>query len=137
MLKTEFDRIMSLFSDCAEGRPVAVEEVFREALNFFEQVNLTLKEGPPEEKRQALQMMGEMYRKMIETSQKLVTQTGLNPEQLSGFTENPANFSPEQWKAMQGAKERMASLSQDLIQTLETLNPHLPKDAKPEKAKEI
>ncbi len=124
MLKTEFDRIMSLFAACVEGKTVGVEEVFKQALDFFEKVTEVLREGDPAHKKQALEMMSEMYQRMVETSQRLAKDTGLSEEQLAKLSENPMNFSPEQWKAMQASKERMACLTKDLLEALEMLNPN-------------
>lgn len=132
MLKDEFDHIMSLFDLCLEGKPVNVEEVFKQALDFFEKITQVLKEGDLAQKKEALGMMGQMYRRMIETSQKLSKETGLNDEQLAKMAENPGNFSGEQWKTMQASKERMAYLTKDLLHTLENINPDAPqiKEAK-------
>lgn len=123
MLREEFDRVMALFAKCSEGEIVGVEDVFKQSLAFFEHVNEQLKEGGPEEKKDALIMMGEMYRRLMETSKKLSQDTGLNEDQLAAISDNPDNFSPEQWKSVQAAKDKMAHLSEDLTQSLDQLSP--------------
>lgn len=128
MLKDEFSRLMSLFADGAEGKPISLEQVFHESQVFFEHLNDRLKNGTPEEKKDALRMMNEMYAEMIKETKKICEKTGLSEDQLSAFSENPSNFSQEQWKGIQEAKEKMSQIGRVLAQSISSLDMPKPAD---------
>lgn len=123
MLRDEFQRIMELLRKSQEGQLVNVDEVFRQAVAFFEGMNEQLRRGTEDEKKDALIMMGDMYTQLMQTSKKLSEKAGLSEEELNQLTENPAHFSVEQWKSMQASKQRMAGLVQDLTGALQALTP--------------
>lgn len=119
MLKDEFIRVMQLFHDAAEGEKVNLEEVFQQSFQLFEHIKDQLARGTPDEKREALRMMSEMYTQMIKDSKRIAESSGMTEEQLLAFADNPSNFTPEQWNAMQASKERIRSAGEELSASLE------------------
>jgi hypothetical protein len=132
MLKDEFSRLLALFADGAEGKPVNLQQIFAESLVFFEHLNEQIKNGTPEEKKEALRMMNEMYAEMIKETKKICDKTGLTEEQLNAFSENPNNFSQEQWKGIQEAKEKIVQVGKTIGQSLSSVEiPNATKDKGP------
>ena len=43
-------------------------------------------------------------KKIEEETQRVCEKTGMTPEQLADFSNNPKNFSEDQWSAIEGAK---------------------------------
>lgn len=130
MLKDEFSRLMSLFADGAEGKPIDLEQVFSESLLFFEHLNEQLKNGSAEEKAEALKMMNEMYAEMIKETKKICEKTGMTEDQLSNFSESPDNFSADQWKGIQEAKEKLGKMGETLAKSLSSLALPKPEESK-------
>lgn len=123
MLKDEFNRLMNLFAQGAEGQPINLEEVFRQSLAFFDHLNVQLQKGSQEEKKEALMMMSEMYTQMMQETKKICEKTGMSEEQLTSYAENPSNFSPEQWSSIQEARKKMLSAGQNLAKSVSAIDP--------------
>ncbi len=122
MLKEEFNRLMNLFAQGAEGQPINLEEIFKQSLAFFEHLNVQLEKGSQDEKKEALMMMSEMYTQMMQETKKICEKTGMTEEQLSTYAENPSNFSSEQWNSIQEAKEKMFSAGQNLAKSFNAID---------------
>lgn len=123
MLKDEYKRLMNLFAQGAEGQPINLEEVFKQSLAFFDHLNVQLQKGSAEEKKEALMMMSEMYTQMMQETKKICEKTGMSEEQLASYSENPSNFSPEQWNAIQEARQKMLSTGQSLAKSVSAIDP--------------
>ncbi|MBS0620217.1 MAG: hypothetical protein JSS61_02010 [Verrucomicrobia bacterium] len=130
MLKEEFDRLAQLFKDGAEGKPVRLESVFQEALAFFEQLKRQLSEGDDEQKIEALTMMREMHQLMEVETKKIVARSGVTQEDLVAYADNPTNFTPEQWRAMQESKDKILHVGSDLTKIVVEMEGPARKDEK-------
>lgn len=117
-LRHEFERLMALFNQGVEGKAMNLNEVFRESFTFFEHLKRKLVRGTPDEKKQIVEMMTEMYKKLIGEVKAVCEKTGLSEEQLMSFSDNPNNFSPEQWQAIQDAKSKMSDTGKDIAHLL-------------------
>ncbi len=131
MLKDEFQRLINLFREGAEGKPIKLDEVFSQSLQFFEHLKVQIQKGTPEEKREALVMMTEMYKEMIEETKKITQQSGMTEEQLLTFAENPGNFTPEQWEAIQSSKDRVFKAGTELAKVVQGLFTAQPPESVP------
>ena len=118
MLQDEFDRLMNLFAQAADGQPVNLDDIFKQAFAFFDSLNARLKEGTEEDKKEALAMMSRMYAQMMMHTKKIAEKTGMTEDQLSAYSENPSNFTPEQWASIQAARNKMLSTGQNLAKVL-------------------
>lgn len=136
-LRDEFNRLVKLFHEGAEGKqPVNLEEIFRSSLEFFEHLKAQIQTGTPDEKKEALMMMAELYNQMTAETKHITERSGLSEEQLVSFAENPGNFSPEQWRSIQESRDRITKAGQDLakvIQMLAQVAPPAPKEQKEKK----
>lgn len=122
MLKDEFDRLMKLFHEASDAKASNLEEVFSQSLVFFEHLKDQIANGSNEDKREALRMMSEMYAQMMAESKRISERSGMTEEQLMAFAENPGNFTPEQWNAIQASKEKIVHAGQDLAKTIEKID---------------
>ena len=139
-MKEEFDRLMSLFHDTADGKKQSLEEVFSQSLEFLTHLQELIATGSGEDKREAVKMMQEMYAQMMIESKRITERSGLTEEQLVAFAENPDNFTPEQWKEIQSSKSKIALAGQGIANAVsgtekKGVNPSSSGGLKPPKSK--
>jgi hypothetical protein len=118
MLKDDFDRIMEIFMQSAEGKAVNLEQLFAQSMSFFEQLKEVLRKGEAGEKKEAMLLMGELYTKMMAEMKRISARTGLSEEQLFALSENPSNFSQDQWRVIQTAREKLGHTGTDLARII-------------------
>lgn len=118
MLDDRIQRLMAFFRSIEEGKAVNLHEVVREYLAFFEELKERLKSAGPEEKKQLFFLMNEMYTKMLAESQKIAQRSGLTEEQLLQLSENPNNFSQEQWQLLQETKKNLSTVSKEIAKNV-------------------
>jgi hypothetical protein len=131
MIKDEFNRLMKLFHQGAEGKQINLQELFSESMAFFEKLKEEFAQGTPEDRRDALKMMSEMHKEVIAESQKIIKNSGMSEEQLFAFAENPSNFTPEQWQDFQKSKSQIHAAGMELVDSVKKLI--LPPDKQPHK----
>jgi hypothetical protein len=107
-MEENYKRLLDLLSQDAISKSANLDEVVREAYQFFEGVKQVFQTGTPEEKQEMIRLMREVYTKLATQSQKITDKTGMSEEELLNFSENPNNFSPEQWRLMQEVKKKMS-----------------------------
>jgi hypothetical protein len=126
MIQEEFSRLVSLFEQAVQGKNVSVDDVFYKSLEFVELLKEQIKNGDEEDRKAAIRMMNELYEHMKNHTQMICKREGITEEQLIQRSENPANFSPEQWKRMQDSKQKLAQSGQQLAQLIKTHEPDAP-----------
>jgi len=126
MIKDEFNRLISLFHEASEGKMINLDEVFSQSLAFFEHLKEKIATGDPEEKKEAIAMMSEMYNKMMEETKKICERSGMSEEQLLSFAENPSNFAPEQWQKIQESRDKIYKAGQNLAKEIQGPGPAKP-----------
>ena len=135
-LRDEFNRLIKLFHEGAAGKqPVNLEEIFRSSLEFFEHLKAQIQTGTPDEKKEALMMMAELYNQMTAETKHITERSGLSEEQLVSYAENPGNFSPEQWSAIQESRQRITKAGQDLAKVIQMISQAGPPSEKPKDEK--
>lgn len=131
MLEDEFRRLIRLFEEASAGKKVNLEEVFKESLAFFEHLKAEIAKGTPEDKQEAMRMMKELYQQMVAQTKKICETTGLSEEQLVAYAENPQNFTPDQWRAIQESKQKISRVSNELVQTIQSKESAAPESKSP------
>jgi hypothetical protein len=121
MLKDEYHRLIKLFHEGAEGKSINLAEVFSQSLEFFKHLQAQMEQGSPEEKKEAMAMMSEMYNQMMVETKKITERSGLSEEQLLAYAENPANFTSDQWQQIQESKQQISEAGKDLSKVLQDL----------------
>jgi hypothetical protein len=123
MFKDRFDELMKIFHEGAEGKPIDIKKLFSESLALFEELKKELKEASPEERTDLMRMMSDMYREMLQETQKICENSGMSEEQLLAYSENPSNFTREQWQTLQESRMKIHKAGQGLLKALDTFNP--------------
>ncbi|MEM8727955.1 MAG: hypothetical protein AAGE99_04520 [Chlamydiota bacterium] len=106
-MEDEFDRIMEFFNLGAEEKERRLQEVFEDSVEYFERFKHVMMNGTPEEKQEAVKKVMILRRKIEEETKRVCDETGLTPEQLAAYSNDPKNFSQEQWNAIEGAKKKL------------------------------
>ncbi len=135
MLQEEFSRLIFMYNQAAEGKGTTVQEIFQKSLEFIEHLKEVLIKGDEEDKKAALRMMKELYGHMQEHTKIMSQRSGLSEEKLIADSENPANFTPEQWRNMQESRMELAKAGEDLVKLLHTQEKPSPESIKPKAEK--
>lgn len=133
MIQEEFSRLIHMFQQATDGKNISMQDLVRKSFEFIEHLKEEIKNGGEEERMAAIKMMNELYRHMKNHTKTICEKTGVTEEQLIANSENPANFSPEQWRQMQDTKEKLAMSSQQLTQLLQKQEPGKPTPGPAEK----
>jgi hypothetical protein len=119
MLEDDYKRIIDYFHQSIEGKPLNLQDLCEESLQFFEKLKQMIENGTDKEKEEAMLIMSEMYKKLISECKELTEKTGLTEEQILAFAENPNNFSPDQWEMIQDTRRNMMRSGEALARFLE------------------
>jgi hypothetical protein len=118
MYKERFEHLMKIFREGAEGKTIDIKALFNEVLALFEELKEEIKKASPEEKKEMMHLMTEMYKYMQQETRKICQNSGMTEEQLIAFSENPANFSPAQWEMIQESRMKIHRAGQGLVKAL-------------------
>lgn len=118
MIREEFSRLIFMYQQAAEGKGGDVQDIFQKSLDFIELLKQMLINGDQEDKMAAVRMMKELHQHMKEHTKIMCKKSGISEEQLMANAENPANFTPDQWKKMQESKEQLAREGEELVKIL-------------------
>jgi len=122
MLKDEYNRLIKLFKNAEHEKVANLDPIFTQAIELFERLKEQITHGTPEEQEEALHMLNDLHAQMILEAKRLTEKSGFSEEQLIAFSENPSNFSPEQWKTIQDSKNKIAEASQGIAQIFQDLD---------------
>lgn len=119
-MQEEFKNLISLLTQTYEGKGIKLDEVLQQTLGLFDNLKSTLKDATPEQKQEMIKSMNEMYTKLSGEAKKFSEKSGLSEEQLYAASENPANYTPEQWKSMQDAKSQLLESTKQISRTIQS-----------------
>ena len=108
-MQDEFDRIISFFDLSPEEKDARLGEVFEDSVEYFERFKHIMKEGTPDQQKKAMERVAVLKKKIEEETKRVCEKTGMTPEQLMEYAEDPKNFSPEQWSAISSTKKKLES----------------------------
>lgn len=117
-IRKQFNKLYRHFSEQGKGTKVNFEQMMADTMEFFEQVQLELQEGSPEEKKELLEMMEKMYQKLNEESERISEEAGMSEEELMAYSENPDNFTPMQWMLLEHTKKSMKKSGRQITRLL-------------------
>ena len=119
MLKDEFEKLLALFEKGAQGKKVNMDEVLEQSLQFFEDLQKEFQTASPEDREAIMAMMNKMYEKIQSESQRIAEKTGLSEEQLIAYSDNPKNFTADQWFKIQETKKKMMKTGRTIHKILQ------------------
>ena len=103
----EYERIMEFFNLSPEEKEERLQEVFEDSVEYFERFKHIMMNGTPEEKKEAVEHVMNMKKRIEAETKKICDKTGMTEEQLAQFSNDPKNFSPGQWEAIENAKKKL------------------------------
>lgn len=131
-MKERYEKLFELIGRANDTKAFDLEEVLKEAVVLFDSLRKEYPKASKEEKQELIEMMNRLYKHLQEMSKKVGEKTGLSEEEISNYSENPNNFSPEQWRTIQESKEKLTGSVQRFGATLrETAPKAAPKKAVP------
>jgi hypothetical protein len=119
MIQEEFSRLIFMYQEAAEGKGASVQEIFQKSLDFIELMKKELTTGDEEDQQAAVRMIKELYQHMRNHTKIMCDKAGITQEQFFANSENAANFSPDQWRKVQEAKQQLAKAGDDLVKLLQ------------------
>ncbi|NNM44190.1 MAG: hypothetical protein HKM07_07595 [Chlamydiae bacterium] len=136
MLKDHFEKLLQIFVKGREEKDLDLSALLKETSAFFEEAQKELKTASPDDQKIIFAMIDEMYEKLQSESKRISEKTGMTEEQLMAFSENPKNYSPDQWRDIQNTKKKMMQMGRVVGKILK---PSTPKEGseKPLESKKI
>jgi len=107
MQHEEFKRIMQFFQLSHEEKAEHLGAVFEDSVEFFQRFRHTLEHGTPDEKKQAIEEVVEMQELLQNETKKLSEESGLSAEELDKISQDPANYTPEQWTLINESRQKI------------------------------
>ena len=114
-IRKDFNNLMQKFQrESAKSGRVDLMELFKDSITIFDKLKEALKDCSEEEKKELFALMAEMHQFLQQETKRIAEKSGMNEEQLLRYSENPDNFSPAQWKAMEVVKIKLNETGKEL-----------------------
>lgn len=114
MLKDDFEKLYDMLSRSADDKSLNLSDVLKESVHFFNALKEGLILAPLEERKEMLGMMQQLYSKLQEVYKLIAQRSGMSEEDLYAYSENPSNFSADQWRLMQDTKQELFDVTRQL-----------------------
>lgn len=110
------DRLDELFGDINDITPEKMESLVKESIKAFEKVITQLNSSDEKEREEAKKAAEKLRDTLEKHSRKAMESINMSAKELEAFTSNPNNFSPEEWEAMQQARQDLMAYQKDMAQ---------------------
>lgn len=107
MNHTILQKIDKLFGSPDQFSPENMETLVHETIQFFNELKTKLESSDEKVREEALQTASLLKTKLEEQALKLCESIGMDPQSLESYISSPANFSSEEWQAMEKAKSEI------------------------------
>ena len=88
--------------------------MLQEVISLFERVKNILPTTNAEERKELFAIMTDLQQFLIKETSRLAEKSGLSPEQLARFSENPDNFSDKQCSFLTEIKAKLGSQADEI-----------------------
>lgn len=119
MIKDEYKKLLEMIEMSEDPSKISLEEILKEAVVFFEALRSEFPKASKEEREEMIQMMTHLHTRLQETSKKAAEASGMSEEDLTAYAENPSNFTPEQWQAVQETRRNLYDSARKFSSALE------------------
>ena len=106
-MSTEYERILQLLMQEEGGDKLPIEELMKLVLDFTDRYQALMKTGTDNEKAKIQEQMDEVKAKIQEQAEKKQEQIQLTQEELQAMGRDPKNFTKEQWKILERARQEI------------------------------
>jgi hypothetical protein len=114
----ELNSLRDLLAVLRAKRSFRTEEVFQQAIDFFEALVATLENASVERKSEILLEMQEMAALLSQEVPLLYEKAGLTEEQILENAHSPESFAAEDWKLLSSMRQRLNDLAQAAAKSL-------------------
>lgn len=119
MIKEEYKKLLEMIEMSEDPTKISLEEILKEAVVFFEALRKEFPKAPKEEREEMIQMMTHLHSRLQEVSTKAAEASGMSEDDLTAYAENPSNFTPEQWQAVQETRRNLYDSARKFSSALE------------------
>ncbi len=116
--REEYQKLLLLLEKSQTLQGFSLEEILSEAVLFFEELRKSFPTAPPEERQEMVEMMNQLQQKLQEVSAEASASSGMNEQEFFAYSENPSNFSPEQWNLVQETRRRLYDSARKFSESL-------------------
>lgn len=116
-MSEEYRKIQEFFAMNAQEKSKHLKEILEKSIEFFQKFQRVLAEGSPEEKKAMIDEMESFRKQVVAQTESLAKSVGVSQEDLEKYAENPANFTTEQWEALQSAKKKIKEQYDEISHT--------------------
>ena len=121
-IKDDIKKVVEELNKSVEANgEVDLAYMMQEIVMLFEKVKLELPKTNAEERKEVFAAMEELQAFLNNETKRLAERTGLSPEQLSRFAENPDNFSKEQWGLIENVRTKLGAQTEEIRAVLRVL----------------
>ena len=118
-IKEEYTKLMTLLNQTLDPEKFKLEDVLKEAVVFFDELRRVYPTAPKEEREEIMQMMQVLHSRLQEISKEVIEATGMSEEEVAEYSENPNNFSAEDWQLMQKTRGELTKSARRFSEALE------------------
>lgn len=119
MIHEEYERLLGMLEKGTSSDGVPLEEILKEAVAFFERLRSEFPKAEKEEREEMVHMMTKLHAQLQEVAKKTAESAGMSEEELNAFSEDPSNFSPEQWRLVQETKRKLYDSARKFSSSME------------------
>ena len=135
MIKKEYERLLQLLNRAVGDQSVPLEDILKEAVVFFEVLRKEFPAAQKEEREEMVQMMTDLHERLQQISKLTARASGMTEDELAAYSENPSNFTPEQWQLVQSTKRQLYDSARKFSASVEEKEgKKVPEGEKPKKA---
>jgi len=108
-------KIEELFEHPDHFTPENIGGMVQEMTQFFGDLKAKLTSSDTKEREEAQKLADELKTKLEEQVVKLCESLGIDPQVIAQYINTSANFSPEEWQAMEKAKTELEQYKESLM----------------------
>ena len=118
MAESEYEKLLKFFSLKDEEKAGHFSDVIGDTLAFFNHFKEVMDSGSADDKAEMLRQAMELQRVMQSETENMCDKVGITQDELKTFSEDPDNFSKEQWEEMETAKGRLDEEVHDIASSV-------------------
>jgi len=107
MLRGDFERVLKLLEAANTDGTPSINELLVRSLYFFNTLKEELKDADKDRKKEILELMEEMHKRLAVEVEKISKKTGMSEDQLMNLLDDPAQFTPQQREIIQATRSEV------------------------------
>lgn len=108
-------QLEKLLTNPEQVTPENMESLIQETIKILGELKGKIESTDPKEKEEARQFAADLKTKLEERALRMCESLGMDPEELKSYINTPVHFSPEEWQAMEKAKEELENYKEEVL----------------------